>query len=141
MKIILRNILRNVLLASYVSLIAIGIAKIFSKQEFVIFSLPDILLILGLAILNEEKIYLKIGKLKAFLLTFLLLYTFESTVEYRSNYKIVLPLNKYLWIISVVFFRNVFLLSEELLCKAEQKFQLILERTSQRCYKKELFLE
>ncbi|MFP1648604.1 hypothetical protein [Enterococcus mundtii] len=102
MKIILRNILRNVLLASYVSLIAIGIAKIFSKQEFVIFSLPDILLILGLAILNEEKIYLKIGKLKAFLLTFLLLYTFESTVEYRSNYKIVLPLNKYLWIISVV---------------------------------------
>ncbi|WP_430604279.1 hypothetical protein IGJ19_000054 [Enterococcus sp. DIV1368b] len=102
MKIILSNILRNVLLASYLSTIVIGLIKIFLKQEFVIFSLPDILLILGLAILNEEKIYLKIGKLKAFLLTFLLLYTFESTVEYRSNYKIVLPLNKYLWIIAVV---------------------------------------
>ncbi|MGM0291576.1 hypothetical protein C6P52_07845 [Enterococcus mundtii] len=101
MKIILSNILRNVLLASYLSTIVIGLIKIFLKQEFVIFSLPDILLILGLAILNEEKIYLKIGKLKAFLLTFLLLYTFESTVEYRSNYKIVLPLNKYLWIIAV----------------------------------------
>ena len=102
MKIILSNILRNVLLASYLSAIVIGLIKIFLKQEFIIFSLSDILLILGLAILNEEKIYLKIGKLKAFLLTFLLLYTFESTVEYRSNYKIVLPLNKYLWIISVV---------------------------------------
>lgn len=102
MKIILSNILRNVLLASYLSTIVIGLIKIFLKQEFVIFSLPDILLILGLAILNEEKIYLKIGKLKAFLLTFLLLYTFESTVEYRSNFKIVLSLNKYLWIIAVV---------------------------------------
>lgn len=102
MKIILSNILRNVLLASYLSTIVIGLIKIFLKQEFVIFSLPDILLILGLAILNEEKTYLKIGKLKAFLLTFLLLYTFESTVEYRSNFKIVLSLNKYLWIIAVV---------------------------------------
>jgi len=102
MKIILSNILRNVLLASYLSAIVIGLIKIFLKQEFIIFSLSDILLILGLAILNEEKIYLKIGKLKAFLLTFLLLYTFESTVEYRSNFKIVLSLNKYLWIIAVV---------------------------------------
>lgn len=64
MKIILSNILRNVLLASYLSAIVIGLIKIFLKQEFVIFSLPDILLILGLAILNEEKTYLKIGKLK-----------------------------------------------------------------------------
>ncbi len=98
MKIILSNILRNVLLASYVSLIAVGIAKIFSKQEFVILYPSTIGLILGLATLGERSIEQKLGKLKVFLLMFLLSYTFEKTLEYLDSIKISIPLHEYLWI-------------------------------------------
>lgn len=101
MKIILSNILRNVLLASYVSLIAIGIAKIFSKQEFVILYPSTIGLILGLATLGERSIEQKLGKLKVFLLMFLLSYTFEKTLEYLDSIKISIPLHEYILIMFI----------------------------------------
>ncbi|WP_206854683.1 hypothetical protein [Candidatus Enterococcus mangumiae] len=121
MKIILSNILRNVILALYASVMAIGIAKILSKQELVILHPSTIGLILGLATLGEQTIQQKLGKLKVFLLLFLLSYTFEKTLEYLDSIKISVPLHEYLWIMSIASLGACFYYLRHYFVKKEQK--------------------